>query len=103
MSRQRRVRISFFALLWLVGIGLAAASAFQLAQRPAEEYIKAMDNPDRDLRVDQVIAKLKLKPRDIVADIGSGSGAFSIPMARAIAPNGTLYAVDIDHKMLDYV
>ncbi len=31
----------------------------------------------------EVIAKLKLKPGDVVADIGSGSGAFSI-----IAPSG---------------
>src|SRR4030065_1295239 len=46
---------------------------------------------------------LRLKPGDIVADIGSGSGTFSIPMAKAIAPNGILYAVDIDQKMLDYV
>ena len=38
-----------------------------------------------------------------MADIGSGSGTFSIPMAKAVAPNGTLYAVDIDQKMLDYV
>src|SRR5262249_14075631 len=36
-------------------------------------------------------------------DIGSGSGVFSIPMAKAIGPNGTLYAVDIDQAMLDHV
>ena len=51
----------------------------------------------------RVIQKLGLKPGDIVADIGSGAGTFSIPMAKAIAPNGILYAVDIDQKMLDYV
>jgi ubiquinone/menaquinone biosynthesis C-methylase UbiE len=39
----------------------------------------------------------------IVADIGSGSGSFSIPMAKAIAPDGILYAVDIDQAMLDHV
>ena len=81
---------------------MVRASA-QLAQLPAKEYIDRMDNPDRDLKVDEVIARLKLKPGDIVADIGSGSGSFSIPMAKAIAPNGILYAVDIDQKMLDFV
>jgi ubiquinone/menaquinone biosynthesis C-methylase UbiE len=55
------------------------------------------------LKVDEVIAKLGLKPGDIVADIGSGSGAYSIPFAKAVAPNGIVYAVDIDQKMLDYV
>jgi len=81
---------------------LGTASA-QLAQPPADKYIAAMNRPGRDLKVDEVIAKLRLKPGDIVADIGSGSGAFSIPFAKAIAPNGILYAVDIDQKMLDYV
>jgi ubiquinone/menaquinone biosynthesis C-methylase UbiE len=75
----------------------------QLQQKPAEEYLASMDKPDRVLKIDEVIARLQLKPGDIVADIGSGSGSFSIPMAKAIAPNGILYAVDIDQKMLDYV
>ncbi len=104
MMRHRTVRISCFALVCVLGIGLSSASA-QLGQRPAEEYIDRMERPGRveGLKVDEVIAKLELKPGDVVADIGSGGGAFSIPMARAIAPNGTLYAVDIDQDMIDFV
>jgi len=100
--KHRKFQMLALASLWVLGIGLTDASA-QLAQLPADEYIKRMDAPDRDLKVNEVIAKLKLKPGDIVADVGSGSGAFSISMAKAIAPNGILYAVDIDQKMLDYV
>ena len=103
MTPRGRLRMLGFVFLWLIAIGVADASAFQLAQRPAEDYIASMDKPDRVLKIDEVIAKLQLKPGDIVADIGSGSGSYSIPMARAIAPNGILYAVDIDQKMLDYV
>jgi precorrin-6B methylase 2 len=89
---------------FLVLLGIAATNAFaQLQQLPADKYIQRMDDPSRNLKVPEVIAKLRLKPGDIVADIGSGSGAFSIPMAKAIAPNGVLYAVDIDRKMLDFV
>jgi len=86
-----------------LGSGFAGAFAWQLAQSPAEKYISAMDDPHRVLKVDEVIARLELKPGDKVADIGSGSGSFSIPMAKAIAPNGILYAVDIDQAMLDHV
>jgi ubiquinone/menaquinone biosynthesis C-methylase UbiE len=101
MTRQTKLRISMLAFTgFTLGVGLASA---QLAQQPADKYIAAMDTPDRVLKIDEVIEKLKLKPGDIVADIGSGSGVFSIPMAKAIAPNGILYAVDIDQKMLDYV
>ncbi len=103
MKKQRTLQLLGFAVLWLMGIGVTVASAFQLAQKPADEYIASMEKPDRVLKIDEVIAKLELKPGDIVADVGSGSGSFSIPMAKAIAPNGILYAVDIDQKMLDFV
>ncbi len=78
-------------------------AAAQLMQMPADKYIAKMNDPERHLKVNEVIAKLGLKPGDIVADIGSGSGSFSIPFAKAVAPNGVVYAVDIDQKMLDYV
>ena len=103
MAKQRTLRISYLATTLLLRIGLASAFALQLAQRPAKEYIASMDRPDRVLKIDEVVAKLELKPGDLVADIGSGSGSFSIPMAKAIAPNGILYAVDIDQAMLDHV
>jgi ubiquinone/menaquinone biosynthesis C-methylase UbiE len=102
MANQRKLLISCLAFAWLLGIGSTNVFA-QLAQLPADQYIERMDQPDRVLKVNEVIEKLRLKPGDIVADIGSGSGVFSIPMAKAIAPNGILYAVDIDRKMLDYV
>src|SRR5512140_1273738 len=102
MIEVRKLGNSFFALISVFTICLGSAWA-QLQQKPAEEYIKMMDRPDRVLKINEVVERLKLKPGDIVADIGSGSGVFSIPMAKAIAPNGILYAVDIDQKMLDYV
>ncbi|HCS49272.1 MAG TPA: hypothetical protein DIW61_13865 [Candidatus Aminicenantes bacterium] len=103
MIKRGKLQILCFAFLGLFGISLADASACQLQQLPAEEYIKRMERPDRVVKVNEVIAKLRLKPGDIVADIGSGSGTFSVPMAKAVAPNGILYAVDIDEKMLDYI
>lgn len=97
----KRLKISVPAIL--LGVGLAAPAAAQLQQRPAEEYIQRMERPDRIVKVNEVVEKLGLKPGMIVADIGAGAGTFSIPMAKAIAPGGVLYAVDIDQKMLDYV
>jgi ubiquinone/menaquinone biosynthesis C-methylase UbiE len=38
-----------------------------------------------------------------VADIGSGSGLFTRPLARAVAPGGVVYAVDIDEGLLKIV
>ena len=37
----------------------------------------------------------------MVADIGAGSGAFTLPLAKAV-PNGRVYAVDIDQGLVDH-
>jgi len=99
--RQQRSRWIF----WLGSLFFSGLAFPQLAQQPADKYIDAMNRLERgiDEKIPAVVQSLRLKPGEIVADIGSGSGSFSIPMAKAIAPNGILYAVDIDQKMLDYV
>lgn len=104
MTKHRKSKTVVLALAALLGIGLESAFA-QLVQLPAQDYIDRMERPGRvvKLRVDAVIEELGLEPGDVVADIGSGGGAFSLPMARAIGPGGTLYAVDIDQEMLDFV
>ena len=45
--------------------------------------------------------ELNLKPGMNVCDMGSGNGYHTIPMAKAIAPDGKAYAVDIQQPMLD--
>jgi arsenite methyltransferase len=50
-------------------------------------------------QTDAVIAALSLAPGARVADIGAGSGYFTRPLARAVAPGGTVYAVDVDADM----
>lgn len=46
----------------------------------------------------KIIAYLKLDSNDKVADLGAGNGYFAIPIARGT--NNTVYAVDIETKML---
>jgi len=93
--------------LWVlsfIALGVQDASS-QLGQLPADAYIDQMDGIRRveQLRVDEVIAALDLKPGDVVADIGSGSGVFTVAFARAVGPTGKVYAVDIDQEMIDFV
>jgi len=83
----------------------ARPAAAQLGSKPAEEWIRELDAADRvsGLKIPEVIAALKVKAGQVVADIGAGSGVFSLPIGRAIRPGGTIYAVDIDQELLNHV
>ena len=77
----------------------------QLAPRKADEWVTTLEGPQRiaTQKVDQVLSKLGLKPGMVIADIGAGSGLFSRPLAKAVAPSGKVYAVDIQQDLLDYI
>lgn len=47
------------------------------------------------------IEQLGLSDGAIVADLGAGSGFYSIEAARAVAPTGRVYAVDVQRDLLD--
>ncbi len=48
----------------------------------------------------QLIAALGLKPSDVVADVGAGTGYFSIRMS-PLVPEGRVLAVDVQPEMLE--
>ena len=89
-----------FALL----LPVMARPHAQQAQRTPEEYAKFLEGAERVARmqVPRVVAALGVTPGMKVADIGSGSGLFTRPVAKASAP-GAVYAVDIDQALLNIV
>ncbi|MBC7367091.1 MAG: methyltransferase domain-containing protein [Undibacterium sp.] len=56
---------------------------------------------DTEERPDLVMKALALKPGDLVADLGCGTGYFSWRMAQAVGPKGVVYGVEIQQEMLD--
>ena len=48
---------------------------------------------------DEVVRQMKLKPTDVAADIGAGTGYFSFRLGRVVS-QGKVYAVDIQPEML---
>ena len=74
---------------------LFAGSAFAGGPGPLER--------DRWQMPDQVVSALGLKKGEVVADIGAGSGYFTMRLARAVGPQGKVYAVDIVAKALDFI
>jgi ubiquinone/menaquinone biosynthesis C-methylase UbiE len=96
--------------IMLLSVGLTVGLPAQVEHQhhppqSASEYVRILEDPSRDTwqRPEEVVAKLGLKPGEAVADIGAGSGYFSVRLARAVGPNGKVYAVDIDSAMLEYI
>src|SRR5690349_17756862 len=90
-----------FACLYV----LSHCANAQLAGKTAEEWIKTLNSSNRveQLKIDETIAALKIKPGSVIADIGAGSGVFSFPLARATGNAGTVYAVDIEPGLLKHI
>jgi len=62
-----------------------------------------LERPEREQeeRTDLVVPVLKLKPGDVVADIGAGTGYYTRLLAKPIGTNGVVFAVEIQQEMLD--
>ena len=100
MRIARCVAVLVLTLAWHVGPAHA-----QLATRPADEWIKTLESPQRiqGLKIDETIAGLELKPGNVVADIGAGTGLFEAALAKAVGPTGKVYAEDIDQGLIDAI
>ena len=68
-----------------------------------EETAVWLERPSREKeeQPELVVKALGLKPGDVVADIGAGTGYYSRRMAQAVGTNGIVYAEEIQQEMLD--
>jgi ubiquinone/menaquinone biosynthesis C-methylase UbiE len=69
-----------------------------------KKWAKEFDNPQRDTwqKPDKVLDALHLQRTDKVADIGAGTGYFSVRIAKRV-PDGRVFSVDIEPDMLHYL
>lgn len=61
-----------------------------------------LERPEREAEEapSKAIAALNIRPGQVAADIGAGSGYYSVRLARAVGPTGRVYATDIQPEML---
>lgn len=68
-------------------------------------YLEMLERADRHdfQKPEEIMATLAFKPGEKVADVGAGSGYFTIPVAKAVGPDGVVWAIDIRREFLDYI
>lgn len=108
MTRRR-----MFLLLWCLWIATALAqtsapAARQSSRKTSTPYsgdLTIFDSPGRDkrLQIDRVMDLLDIGPGKNVADIGAGSGWFTVRAARRVTDSGKVYAVDINPEAIRYI
>jgi cyclopropane fatty-acyl-phospholipid synthase-like methyltransferase len=67
--------------------------------------LSIFDSPGRDerLQINRVMDILDITPGKHVADIGAGSGWFTVRAARRVTERGTVYAVDINPEAVSFI
>lgn len=67
-------------------------------------WAKKFDDPSRDAwqKPEQILDALNLGPTARVADLGAGTGYFSVRIAKRL-PEGKVFAIDIEPEMLRYL
>jgi len=102
-----RVRPILFALALVLAAGrLPAALAPQQHTRLFRpEHLGELEGPDREewQRPDKIMDALGVSDGSVVADLGAGSGWFTIRLAGRVGPNGMVYAEDIQRQMIDSI
>ena len=82
-----------------------AAGAQRATSKPYSGDLSIFEYADRDekLQVNRVMDILGIKPGSTVADIGAGSGWFTVRAAKRVGPSGLVYAVDINPAAISYI
>ena len=96
----------------LVAILLVAASVAAQGRHPVSGRVIAqvmgyegadwLERPEREFeeQPSKAIAALGIKPGDVVADVGAGSGYYTVRLAERVGPTGRVFATDIQPEML---
>ena len=81
--------------------GKLAQMGAKQAKSAAELEPKAAGNFDNTLSPELIIPHFNIKPNEMVADLGSGAGNFSLPIAKLLQEGGgEVYAVDVQKDLL---
>jgi ubiquinone/menaquinone biosynthesis C-methylase UbiE len=108
MTIRSKLLASLFAVVLLSAPSLPAQTPAPPSHPTSTPYagdLSIFEEPGRDqrLQIDRVMDLLHLKPGSTIADIGAGSGWFSVRAASRVGPKGRVIAEDINPKAITYI
>lgn len=94
--------------LQTTGQSKAPADTQRIKRPTSEPYtgdLSIFEDPKRDenLQINRVMDLLKIKEGSSVADIGAGSGWFTVRAARRVGFKGKVFAVEINAEFLEHI
>jgi len=109
--RRERVLVGWLLIVsfgGLQGLAQSAASPPKEGRKTSEPYtgdLSIFDSPGRDerLQINRVMDILGISEGKSVADIGAGSGWFTMRAAKRVGDAGVVYAVDINPEAVRYI
>ena len=102
---MRIPKFIFIVLFGLVGGWSKVAAAERPTSEPYAGDLNIFEGPERaqKLQVERVMDLLGIKPGAHVADIGAGSGWFTVRSARRVGSEGVVYAVEINPRYVRHI
>ena len=102
------ILLLFFFPFTETGVAQSQAPATSEHRKTSEPYtgdLSVFESPGREdrLQINRVMDLLGIAAGKDVADIGAGSGWFTVRAARRVGAGGAVYAVDINTEAIRYV
>ena len=109
------MRRAFAATLGLIAALGTVAGALAAGADPAinqpytdpdyQTWVERFERPGREVydKREEILAATGVRPGMAVADVGAGTGLYTRLFAKAVGPNGKVYAVDISKNFIDNV
>lgn len=107
------IRTAWLLILALGMFWASSGSGQQMHRNPEAQHrfgdvklwAPRLEDPERDKwqKPDEVMKNLKLKPGDVIADIGAGTGYFTRRFAAAVGPGGKALGLDLESSMVDHM
>ena len=112
MAKRALGLVVGFVALWSASFFVAAQEKSvnpdinkPFANPDLKKYLETFEGESREIFVkrQEIVRACKLKPGLVVADIGAGSGWFTVRAARRVGAKGKVYAVDINPDYLRHI